>query len=86
MANSRQQIKRAHTNQKRNLRNNMFTSSLRRSITQVETYVKAGEKDKALEAFNTANKKLDKSLVKGINHKNKVARQKSQLQTMINSL
>lgn len=86
MANSRQQIKRAHTNEKRNLRNNMFTSSLRRSITQVEKYVEAGEKEKALEAFNTANKKLDKSLVKGINHKNKVARQKSQLQKMINSL
>ncbi len=86
MANSRQQLKRAHTNEKRNLRNNMFTSSLRRSITQVKNYVEAGEKEKALDAFNTANKKLDKSLAKGINHKNKVARQKSQLQKMINSL
>ena len=40
----------------------------------------------AKEAYNTANKKLDKAVAKGICHKNFAARQKSRLSKKINGL
>ena len=46
----------------------------------------AENKDEAVKALAFANKKLDKSLSKGINHKNYVARQKSRLSKLVNSL
>ena len=49
--------------------------------TAVATNVEA-----AKEAYNTANKKLDKAVAKGICHKNFAARQKSRLSKKINGL
>ena len=43
-------------------------------------------KDKAVEALQFAYKKLDKALAKGIYHKNYVARHKSHLAQLVNSL
>jgi hypothetical protein len=53
-----------------------------------EELVKSENKnlEKAQEALKTANKKLDKSVVKGINHKNYVSRQKSRLALLVNSI
>ncbi len=86
MANSKQQIKRAKTDEKRRNANVMLKSSLNRAINLVEQHVEANDKDKALEAFATANKKLDKAQNKGIFHKNYVARHRSRLAKMINEL
>lgn len=86
MANIKQQIKRNKTNEKRRLHNASFKSSVKTAIKAVERAVAANEKEKAVEALSFAHKKLDKGLSKGIYHKNFVARHKSSLTTLVNSL
>ena len=48
--------------------------------------VEAKDKEKAQAALNLAYKKLDKALAKGIVKKNYVARNKSELAYLVNSL
>jgi small subunit ribosomal protein S20 len=48
--------------------------------------VAEGNKEAAVEAYNNANKSLDKALVSGIKKKNYVARQKSRLAKAVNSV
>jgi small subunit ribosomal protein S20 len=86
MANNRQQIKRNTQNEKRRLANASFKSSLKTAIKNVETAAKNGEKDKAIETLNLAYKKLDKSVAKGIHHKNYASRQKSRLSNKVNAM
>ncbi len=86
MANMAQQRKRVRQDDKKRSANRVFKSGLKTSIKRVEQLVKEGKKEEAQNAFNLANKKLDKALVKGIHHKNNVARQKSRLQNQINAL
>lgn len=86
MANIKGSIKRIHTNEKRRVRNASFKSGLKTAVRDVEIFVEENAKDKAVVALAIANKKLDKSVVKGINHKNYVARQKSRLAKLVNSL
>ncbi len=86
MANIKQQIKRNKTNEKRRLQNASFKSSVKTAFKAVEKAVSAQEKEKAVEALSFAHKKLDKGLAKGIYHKNFVARHKSQLANLVNTL
>ena len=86
MANIKQQIKRNKTNEKRRLRNQSFKSSVKSAIKAVEVAVSAQDKEKAANALSFAHKKLDKGQAKGIYHKNFVARHKSQLTKLVNSL
>jgi small subunit ribosomal protein S20 len=86
MANNKQQNKRNTQNEKQRLINSSFKSSLKTALKNVETAVKSGEKEKAVEALNLAYKKLDKSVSKGIHHKNYANRQKSRLSDKVNTL
>ena len=86
MANIKQQKKRDITNNKKRLLNASFNSSLKTAIKNFEAKVAAKDLEGAQEAFNVACKKLDKSVVKGIHHKNYVSRQKSHLSTALNTL
>jgi small subunit ribosomal protein S20 len=86
VANIKQQIKRNKTNEKRRLRNQSFKSSVKSAIKAVEVAVSAQDKEKAANALSFAHKKLDKGQAKGIFHKNFVARHKSQLTKLVNSL
>ncbi len=86
MANIKQQKKRVKQDAKRKQSNQIFKSGMKTSVKKVEKLVAEGNKEEAQKAFDLANKKLDKALTKGIYHKNKVARKKSQLQQMINEL
>lgn len=86
MANNRQQMKRNRQNEKRRLANTSFKSSLKTAIKNVELSVANNDKDKAVEALNLAFKKLDKSVSKGIHHKNYANRQKARLSHKVNSL
>jgi small subunit ribosomal protein S20 len=86
VANIKQQIKRNKTNEKRRLTNASFKSSVKSAIKAVELSVESNDKEKALENLSFAHKKLDKGLAKGIYHKNFVARNKSQLSKLVNSL
>ena len=86
MANIKQQAKRIKTNEKRRLCNNSFKSSMKTAIKAVEAAVKDGNKEAANNALTLAFKKLDKALAKGLVHANFVARNKSQLAKLVNSL
>ena len=86
MANIKQQKKRVLTNEKRRQRNASFKSSVKTALKAVEAACKAGNKEEALNCLNLANKKLDKAQAKGIVHKNYVARNKSRLASLVNSL
>ena len=77
MPNIKSQVKRVKTNEKRRQFNASYKASMRTAIKNVEA---------AKEAYNTANKKLDKAVAKGICHKNFAARQKSRLSKKINGL
>lgn len=86
MANIKQQIKRNKTNEKKRLQNASFKSSVKTAIKRVEQAVEEKKKDEAISRLNFANKKLDKGQVKGIYHRNYVARNKSRLQKLVNTL
>ncbi len=86
MANIKQQKKRARTDEKRRQANMIVKSSLKRAMKKVEQNVAAKDREKALEELNHANKKLDKSLAKGVHHKNYVARHKSRLAQLVNTI
>jgi len=86
MANNKQQKKRNIQNEKRRALHASFNSGLKSAVKQVETECENKNLEKAQEALKTANKKLDKSVVKGINHKNYVSRQKSRLALLVNSI
>lgn len=86
MANIKQQKKRDITNNKKRLLNASFKSSLKTAIKNFEVAVEAGNKAQATEAFKFACKKLDKAVVRGVYHKNNVARQKSNLAKALNKM
>ena len=86
MANIKQQIKRNKTNEKRRSQNASFKSSVKSAVKAVEKAVTSNDKEKAVETLSIAHMKLDKGLAKGIFHKNFVARHKSQLAQLVNTL
>lgn len=86
MANIKSQKKRALTNLKRQNARAGQKSELKTAVKKVLAAVAEGNKEAAVEAFNNANKSLDKALVSGIKKKNYVARQKSRLAKMINGI
>ena len=80
------QKKRVQTNNKRTLAVASQKSALKTSIKKVLAAVDAKDKDAALSAYNVASSKLDKSVAKGILHKNYASRQKSRLAKAIHSI
>ena len=86
MANIKGQMKRNLTNEKRRLANAAFKSSLKTAMKNVELSVEKNDKEAAVSNLSVAFKKLDKSVSKGINHKNYVARQKSHLAKLVDTI
>ena len=86
MPTIKSQIKRVKTNEKRRQFNASYKASMRTAIKNVEVAIETKNVEAAKEAYNTANKKLDKAVAKGICHKNFAARQKSRLSKKINAL
>ena len=84
--NIKSQVKRVKTNEKRRQFNASYKASMRTAIKNVEVAIENKNVEAAKEAYNTANKKLDKAVAKGICHKNFAARQKSRLSKKINGL
>lgn len=85
MPNIKSAIKRTKTNETRRIRNAGQKSSLRASIKSVENAA-ANQESNAKELLQSAIKKLDKAVSKGLLHKNTAARKKSRLTKKINSL
>lgn len=86
MANIKSQVKRIKTNEKARLANASFKSSMRTAIKAVEAAVKANDKETATKLLSVAFSKIDKSVSRGIQHRNTAARQKSRLASLLASL
>ena len=86
MANIKGQMKRNLQNEKRRVANAAFKSGLKTAIKEVEVSVENNDKEAAVNALAGAYKKLDKAVSKGIHNKNYVARNKSRLSKLVNSI
>lgn len=86
MANIKSQIKRNKTNEKARLRNSSQKSAIRTAIKKVKLAVEAKELAQAEELLIKAFTLIDKSVSDGVQHANTAARQKSELQRLVNSI
>ncbi len=77
MANIKSQIKRIKTNEKAHQRNKAVKSELRTYVRKFREAVEAGNVEVATIAMQTASRKLDKAVSKGVIHKNQAANRKS---------
>ncbi|MCU0927680.1 MAG: 30S ribosomal protein S20 [Burkholderiaceae bacterium] len=78
--------KRARQDVKLNAANTALRSKFRTVIKNVQKAVAVGDKGKASELFQTAQKVIDSVADKGIFHKNKAARHKSRLAAKVKAL
>jgi small subunit ribosomal protein S20 len=79
LANTKSAIKRIKQNQKRRLRNRLFTSRARTFVKDARSTIKDGTPEDARTATLAAISALDKAAEKGIIHKNNAARRKGRL-------
>ncbi len=78
--------KRVRQDVKLNAANTALRSRFRTVIKNVQKAVAGGDKAKATELFQTAQKTIDSIADKGIFHKNKAARHKSRLAAKVKAL
>ena len=78
--------KRARQDVKLNAANSALRSKFRTAVKNVQKAVQAGDKARAAELFQSAQKVIDSIADKGIFHKNKAARHKSRLSAAIKAL
>ncbi|MFS2222935.1 30S ribosomal protein S20 [Pantoea sp. B65] len=86
MANIKSAKKRAVTSEKRRKHNASNRSMMRTFIKKVYAAIATGDKEVALKAFNEMQPIVDRQASKGLIHKNKAARHKSNLTAQINKL
>jgi len=86
VANIKSAIKRARQTIKRRANNVAARSRLRTAIKNVVGAVEAGKKDDAATQFKAAVPVIDAMVTKGIIHRNKAARHKSQLNARVKAL
>jgi small subunit ribosomal protein S20 len=79
-------LKRVRQDVKLNAANTALRSKFRTMIKNVQKAVLAGDKAKATEVFQSAQKVIDSVADKGLFHKNKAARHKSRLSAKIKAL
>ena len=86
MANIKSQIKRNRTNEEARKRNASAKSACRTAAKKVRLAVEAKDLAKAEEALKAAFRLIDKTVSDGIQHQNTAARQKGELQRLVNSI
>ena len=86
MANIKSQKKRILTNEKARLRNKAVKSELKTHVRRVREAINAGDKETATTALQTAARKLDKAVSKGVIHANQAAQRKSKLAKQVAGL
>ena len=86
MANSPQARKRARQAEKRRQHNASQRSMMRTYFKQVLKAVQAGDKSLADTAYRGAVSIIDKTVSKGLLHKNTAARYKSRLNTRVRAM
>ncbi|MGI6031593.1 MAG: 30S ribosomal protein S20 [Eubacteriales bacterium] len=86
MPNIKSAKKRVLVTKAKTLQNQMVKSALKTTIKKFDSVVASGDAAKAADAYKLAVKKLDQAGAKGIMHKNKVSRIKSQLTLKLNKM
>lgn len=86
MANIKSQIKRNRTNEVARERNKAAKSAVRTAIKKVKVAAEANDKKAAEAALIEATRLIDKTVSDGVQHKNTAARQKSEIQKIVNSM
>lgn len=86
MPNIKQQIKRVKTNEKARQRDAHFKSMVRTQLKKVRVAIDAKDVALAEAEYKKAVSLLDKAAGRGVFHRNKVARHKSELARQINEL
>lgn len=86
MANSLSARKRARQAEKHRLRNASQRSHVRTTIKRVLAAIESGDKAAAEAAYKEAVPAIDRSVSKGLMHRNKAARHKSRLNRNIREL
>ncbi len=86
MANIKSAQKRAEQTIKRRARNMAARSKFRTAIKSVIAAVESGDKAVATEKFKAASPVIDSMVNKGIIHRNKASRHKSQLNARIKEM
>jgi small subunit ribosomal protein S20 len=86
MANIKSQQKRNLTNEKARQRNQAVRTAVRTEVRKFRAFVEAGDKAKAEEQLRTASRALDKSVSKGVFHRNNAANKKSSMALAFNSM
>lgn len=86
MANIKSAKKRVVTSEKRRKHNVSRRSMMRTFIKKVYAAIAAGDKEAAQQAFNVMQPIVDRQATKGLIHKNKAARHKSNLTAQINKM
>ncbi len=86
MANSLSARKRARQAEKHRLRNASQRSYVRTTIKKVLAAIESGDKSAAEAAYKNAEPAIDRSVSKGLMHRNKAARHKSRLNKHVRSM
>lgn len=86
MANSLSARKRARQAEKHRLRNASQRSHVRTTIKRVLSAIESGDKSAAEKAFKAAVPAIDRSVSKGLMHRNKAARHKSRLNNNVRNM
>ncbi len=86
MANTAQSRKRARQAEKCRQHNAPFRTRFRSAIKKVQAAITSGDKTAAEAEYKSASSIIDKTLAKGLIHKNKAARHKSRLGTQVRAL
>lgn len=86
MANIKSKQKRVLTNEKSRQRNKSVRSAVRTEIRKFRAAVEAGNKAAAEKQLRVASRALDKSVSKGVFHRNAAANKKSGLATAFNKM
>lgn len=82
MANTKSAIKRIATTRRESEANRVHVASMRTAIKHLENAVATGA-DNVEELYTTAVKAVDRTAQRGLIHKNKAARTKSQLARLV---
>ncbi len=86
MPNIKSAKKRVKVIKTKTLRNQIIKTNLKTCIKKFDECVANADAQKAVEACNTAFKKIDQAVAKGVLHKNTAARKKSQLSLKLSKL
>ncbi len=86
MANHKSALKRARQNEVRRIRNKGYKTRTRKAIKEVRTAIAGKSTEQSIESLSKAVSIIQKSVSKGVIHKNQASRKISRITRQINQL